>query len=353
MIDALGIGGAERVLVDSCNTLHEHGIRVAVVVLTRSDELAKFLNPEITYVNLNRTNKWNPFKLAALNKICRQFDIVQVHLRYNLRYVGLSKLIFGGNFKLLLHDHFGDIEKNQRIPFGLSFFMHRAWFVGVHPMLSEWAVNKVGIVREKAFVLPNFVVKCNLSSLTKKTGDLYSILIVSNFRESKNLTFALDLIEHLAPTLPLRVEIIGKVVEKKYYELFQELLIEKKLTHIVHLNHQVSNAQGEFWKFDLALHTAKLESGPLVLLEYLAQGLPFLAYQTGEVSARLSPHFPDFFMKNFVVGDWADSLSQIRQQDQRRVKLEMQKCYREHFGSEKYVVACKDIYETVMDSDIK
>lgn len=351
VIDALGVGGAERVMVDSCNILHHHGIEVSVLVLTKSEELAQYLDPEIAYLNLNRTNKWSPLKLIELNRICRQFDIVHVHLRYNLKYVGLSKLFFGGKFELVLHDHFGDIEKDQQVPFGLAFFMHRAWFVGVHPLLAHWAMDKVGISKDKVFVLPNIVVKSESNNITKKDGDQLLVLIVSNFRDSKNLIFAIDLIEHLSRIMQIKVDIIGKVVELDCYRQIEQMILNKGLSEITHLNHEVSNAQEEFGKYDMALHTARLESGPLVLLEYLAHGLPFLAYNTGEISRKLSPHFPHFFLDNFSVNNWATALVRMRERDQQKLKLEMTTFFSENFGAEEYYTAYQKVYESVMEAE--
>lgn len=351
VIDTLGVGGAERVLVDSCNILHQYGVKVSVLVLTRPDVLAQYLHPGIQYLNLCRTNKLSPFKLVELNRICRQFDIIHIHLRYNLRYVGLTKLLLGGNFKLVLHDHFSDIEKNQQVPFALAFFMRRAWFIGVHPLLVHWAMDKVGISKEKVFILPNIVVKSESNKITKKDGDQLLVLIVSNFRDSKNLTFAIDLIEHLSRRMQIKVDIIGKIVESDCYRQIEQMILNKGLSKIVHLNHKVSNAQEVFGKYDMALHTAKLESGPLVLLEYMAHGLPFLAYATGEISGKLFPYFPYLFLDNFDADIWTKALVRIRERDQQKLQFEMTTFFSENFGAEKYYAAYQKIYDSVVNSE--
>jgi glycosyltransferase involved in cell wall biosynthesis len=51
--------------------------------------------------------------------------------------------------------------------------------------------------------------------------------------------------------------------------------------------------------FDFALMVSKNESGPLVLLEYLLCGVPFIAYKTGGISDILCKYYPDFFINNF------------------------------------------------------
>jgi glycosyltransferase involved in cell wall biosynthesis len=346
VIDTLNVGGAERVFVDLTNILFKNGISVSVLVLTERDQLKRFLDDRIPYFNLKRRNKWNLSTMLKLNRICRRFDIIHIHLRFNLKYLGISKLIFGGSFKLVLHDHFGDIEGDVRIPNGLAYFMRNAYFIGVHPQLATWALNFVKMNSQRVFLLPNIVVRKIESPSHLQNNKEIRAVIVSNFRESKNLTFAIELMEALSDT-NIKLDIIGHVVDNIYYNSILQKIKRLKLSSKIILIHDVSEIQSILCRYDFALHTAKLESGPLVLLEYLAQSLPFLSYKTGQVSSKLSSPFPEFFLNDFNLESW---VSKIKNQfwTDKSLNVRMKSYFTDNYSQNKYFEECIAIYKKIL-----
>ena len=61
----------------------------------------------------------------------------------------------------------------------------------------------------------------------------------------------------------------------------------------------------------MGIHTSYSESGPLVLIEYLAQNLPFLTFRTGDVVDKLILNFPELIQENFEVQLWASKIIKI------------------------------------------
>lgn len=348
VIDQLNVGGAERVLVDLSNILHQHGEEVTVLTLVRPGKLASQLSPDIQVIDLKRQFRFSLYKMFQLNRICRQFDVVHVHLRYNFRYVALAKYFFGGKFKLLLHDHFGDIENDKSIPFGLKFFLHRnPWFTGVSQPLVDWAVQYVGLGSERVFLLPNIIVRKELNHHRKPETSIVRIVLVSNFREAKNHVFACRLLATLRGSLNFTATFIGQVIDQKFMKRVYEEISNSDLDDVVTVINDCTDVQSEIGTFDLAIHTAYQESGPLVLIEYLAQQLPFVAYKTGEVSTQIESIIPEFFLNNFQVEQWVERIKTVLHQPRQYTKS-MQEAFDSLYSDKVYYTKSISIYSQMV-----
>lgn len=352
VIDSLNVGGAERVMITLCNILKAQGVDVSVCVLTGKYDLLPYLDKRVPVYKLSRSFRWSLSKLYKVNKICADFDIVHVHLRYNLRYIGLAKLLFNGRYPVLLHDHFGDIDSDRGVPFGLAFFMKRAWVAGVHPKLVQWAVEDVKIRKDRAIVLPNTIVKDQTAIkpdfTTIKTQTTFSILNVANFRVSKNQLFAIQLFEQLTNYIPVNLTLVGGVNDPDYFGRVYQLATDMRLAKRITFQHSVSNIQPILHQYTLAIHTASLESGPLVLLEYLALGLPFLAYKTGQVAEELQSVFPEFFIETFEIQDWIDQIKVILNMDLQILQDRMIWHFERHYTPESFGKKCLDFYADIL-----
>lgn len=354
VIDSLNVGGAEKVLVALCNILKLQQVDVSVCILTERLGLLHFLDEQIPIHRLKRTFKWSLFKLYEVNRLCSGFDIVHVHMRYNLRYIGLAKLLFGGNYRIVLHDHFGDIEKDKTVPFGLSFFMTRAWYIGVHSALVNWAIDHANVKRERAFFLANTIQK-NRAAALPNMADVSEqshlpIIQVANFRVSKNQLFAVQLVEQLSKQYTVKMVLTGGINEPDYYAKIQQLVGALGLNNQVGFVHDLKDVQPELHKYTLAIHTASMESGPLVLLEYLAVGLPFLAYKTGQVAEELQPDFPEFFLETFKIQDWIDRIQLILKMNLPALQQRMIKHFERQYAPEVYGERCQALYRQIMES---
>lgn len=354
IIDSLNVGGAERVLISLSNILYAQGQSVSVCVFTDKLSLLPFLDGRIPVYQLKRTFKWNLIKLYEINRLCNGFDIVHVHLRYNLRYIGLAKLLFRGKYRIVLHDHFGDIEQNKTIPSGMRFFMSRAWYIGVHKSLVKWAVEDANVKRARAFFLANTIQKNhkarlpNLEDISERSH--LAIIKVANFRISKNQLFAVRLVEQLSKHYTVKMVLTGGINEPDYYAKVQQLVGELGLSNQVGFVHDLKDVQPELYKYTLAIHTASMESGPLVLLEYLAVGLPFLAYKTGQVAEELQPDFPEFFLETFKIQDWIDRIQLILNMNLPSVQKRMIEHFERQFAPEVYGDRCQALYRQIMES---
>lgn len=270
VIDKLEVGGAERVAIDLCSLLHEHGIEVDFLNLLEPAVLdEELLQKNIKVKYLYRKNKFNPIYLIRLFGILNNYNIVHVHSRHVLRYVSLTFFLpkYFRKFTVIFHDHYGAIEDDKTI----SFFLRKciascSAYIGVSDSLVDWVMKNR--LNKNVFLLEN-IVRENLGFRSIDTKS--KIVIVGNFRKQKNYAFLIAILKNLPETIA--VDLYGSVVDQKYYreivESAKSLGIFNRvniITNEKHITEIVAN-------YELALHCAASETGPLVALEYMSKGI--------------------------------------------------------------------------------
>lgn len=98
LIETLGNGGAERVLVNILPELKKLGIECEVAILFDRDDLAEELEAYgIKVHRLSLSYKWNVIEgMLKLNRLMRDnhYDIIHAHLFFAYFYAGLIKLFY-------------------------------------------------------------------------------------------------------------------------------------------------------------------------------------------------------------------------------------------------------------------
>src|SRR5207249_7453700 len=136
--------------------------------------------------------------------------------------------------------------------------------------------------------------KISVSQPEKKSNTVNHLLLVSNFRPTKNIEFALGLFKQLKKDNESNYHftVIGQIADEPYFKKIKDEIAKNELEQDITILTDCTNIQPLLNRFHLAIHTAKSESGPLVLIEYMAQGLPFIAYNTGEVVEEIKNKLP-------------------------------------------------------------
>jgi glycosyltransferase involved in cell wall biosynthesis len=108
IIETLGRGGAEQVLVNILPELQKEGIECEVAILFDPDDLAKeFEKHNIKVHHLHLSYKWNVIEgFLKLNKLVRsnKYDIIHAHLFFAYFYTGIVK-IFNPKIKTVTTFH--------------------------------------------------------------------------------------------------------------------------------------------------------------------------------------------------------------------------------------------------------
>lgn len=345
VIDKLAIGGAEKVLIDLSNILYEHKCQVAVLCLLTPSVLDRQLHTDIQKIYLRRGFKYNPIKLVKLYRILNRYDVVHVHCRQVMRYVGLLLFLpkYLLKFKIVFHDHYGKIKEDKKInPLLKKQLGLIDAYIGVSNELVTWFKELNTSVN--AIMLSNIVRGGVFSHKTQKPNGKIKIVIVGNFREQKNYEFALELLTILPNSYELTI--IGSIVDQLYYDQIIKISKEKKLSNRLIIKTNITNVQEELGAYDLAIHTASSETGPLVAIEYLAAQLPFVMFNTGEVAKQIQPELSDFIIDTYSVTVWKEKINYVlTNKDAYRSKINS--IFLQNFSEENYYQKCQTIYQSL------
>lgn len=337
VIDRLNVGGAEKVFIDITKLLSQRNIETAALTFQSGYPLEKYVDPNVKLYCVDRHNKFSLATMKKTNAICRNYDIVHVHLRHCYSYIRLCQFIFGGKYKVVFHDHSAPKYDKKQIPFFFKSFLKPKVYIGVNEELVSWAEEYLHIPKANTHLLSNIVIPD--SSVNYAFPQNKKMMVVSNVRKMKNFEFAIALTEKMG----WQLDIYGNAVDKEYYNTIMQLIGDSDRVRIITGK---SELQQYYSNYNFAIHTSYSETGPLVLLEYMAYGVPFLAYETGNVVKQVKGDLPNMFMDNFDVDAWQQRIEQLLVEP--NVTEKVKSVYQKKFSHEAYVDKCIAIYEKVV-----
>lgn len=335
VIDSLNVGGAERVCIDLCNILKKNNEDVNLLLLVSKGDLFELLDNNINYFILDRKNKYDLKKMYELSRYVRDFDIIHCHFRHVYRYIKLVCILFSiKNTKLILHDHYGSIDIDQSVPTSFNSLLRPNYYIGVSDSLVKWAnSNLVGV---STYLLSNIIVpETKEVKLSKK----FDLVLISNIKPIKNQLFAAE----FAIKNNLSILFIGKNQDDTYFNKLKKACNYNNMDYEILQN--VTNAQTYLNNAKFGLHVSRSETGPLVLLEYMAQKLPFITYATGEIAADVKHHFPSLIKENFNLDEWIETYQKAS--NNKRLGHDLQSFFYNKYGENNYYSRIKDIYSVI------
>ncbi len=341
VIDFLNIGGAERVCITLSNLLCKSENKLSLLLLVNDGVLINTLDANVPIIRLNRKNKYNIRTMFRCAQIMKNYEIIHVHMRHNYRYIRLIQKLFFVKTTVILHDHFGSIDYDLSIPIGLKKVLKPKYYIGVSESLLNWATIQLKLPSNSTFLLSNIVAKEIIKEqVLQKKG----LVMVGNIKPIKNQIFAIRLMKTIDNTLT----IYGEIHDAKYFMKLQKVIKELEIENKIFFVHDSVNVQHDIQQYELGLQTSISESGPLVLIEFLAQSIPFLTYKTGQVVNDIKNDLPELILDDFEIDEWLNRFDRLTMFD---VKL-LEHVYKKYFSEKMYVTACEQIYESIINNEI-
>jgi glycosyltransferase involved in cell wall biosynthesis len=305
--DQLQTGGTEKLVVMIANLLHEHHHDVTVVIIRQPSSLDKFIHPAIPVVYLNRKNKFGLRPMKTLADTCRRADVVHIHTYYNWRYVYSAVLFFKlQEPRFVLHEH-SDMKNINAVD--KLILPKLDAFIAVNQMQAAIA-ETIGMLSSRIFMLPNVIRSLRTVLTSAKRHN--RMMMVGNIRPEKNYELALDVFRLLPATISL--DIYGNINDRSYFEALQQRIQDNGLDGRVNIITNETDVPQHYAKYDLALHTASNETGPLVVFEYLSAGMPFLCSMAGQSPQNIKPMLPEIIVQSYDVNDWVLAIKNFLQQ---------------------------------------
>ena len=92
IIDSLEPGGAEKIAIILANLFQEKGHDVGLIYFNRTiiNYCSQVLS-DVELVRFDRKIKYNPIIPKSIKYIINKYDILHIHLRYNLKYTAHQK----------------------------------------------------------------------------------------------------------------------------------------------------------------------------------------------------------------------------------------------------------------------
>lgn len=345
--DQLNAGGAEKVLVNMANLMHKKGIEVSVILFMSAAALDGHLHPGIPVHYLRRKSKWNIGSMLLLKKLVNTMDIVHVHSRYNLRYFMTAKFAVGiWQPKVVFHEHLPEYASIDRITAWLLKQVDA--YIAVLKPICNWAIVTAKVHADRVFYLPNIVSAPKNLPAALPSSQHTKVMMTGNFRRVKNHLFAIQLVEELGANYSL--DLYGMLEDQHYFNELARYISGNNLSHRINIITGVSNLYDAIPNYHFALHTATLETGPLVLLEYMHAGLPFLTYDTGDVASVLKTKVPEVVINSFSIADWKQRIVDVIENHTIRIEVGtgLTNVLNDYYTEEKYWDRLYSVYSKVM-----
>jgi len=344
IIDSLEPGGAEKVAVMMANLFTEKGHKAGLMYFVCTPiNLLEAVNNNVQVDHFDRKGKFNIFRKKEFQKISKKYDLLHVHLKHNLRYVWFMKFPSKIMSTVVFHDH-GFSSLNYLDLIITKAALSDAVYISVDESLSEIARKRLGV--RTTHLLESTIETIEAPSKLPSDHNTFRLALVSNIHPRKNILFAIEYLAELIQKIDsCRLDIIGNVLDHDYLEICINATWKLGMKENIKFIHGESCIQSLLVNYDLGLHVSPEETGPLVLLEYLAQGLPFLSYQTGQVSKKVNRYFPSLFMNDFKISNWVKRTVELRSSFPNQVQKQMKVFFNNNYSVDKFYNNCLNIYQ--------
>lgn len=295
VIDGLPLGGAERMLVDLANATLESGQKVSVCVTRQCVDMARELSGSIPVHVLGRHRRFQIRPLLKLGELIRKekVDLIQAHSRSTLSLLTAAKALGACNVPIILHDHYGSIETDRKVPawFRVASRFSLSRYVGVYSKLGTWA-EEAGVPTDRIHVIGNALDLARLEraasiDLNREFGVARGKrigVVVAGIRPDKGT----DVLLKALALRPLPPDVHLLIVGGFNCPEFARECIER--TKTLGLEDSVSFTGARFdvpsivRSASFAVMPSRSESGPLVLVEYMMAKLPVVSTLVGDIA---------------------------------------------------------------------
>jgi glycosyltransferase involved in cell wall biosynthesis len=205
---------------------------------------------------------------------------------------------------ILFHDHYGDIEIDTQVPAWFRYWgaSHVDYYVGVSDELVNWAMD-AGIPRQRTSMIANALDTQRFAAFPGlNLRDKFNIpaeqkigIMVGNLRTVKGLDLLISACTEIPKEILPAFFIVGEAQEPDYVRNCLNQIHNKALEKNFHFVGQQPDSLSWMMGADFAVLPSRSESGPLVLIEVMACGLPFVAFNVGGISHTVSQYMPDQF----------------------------------------------------------
>jgi glycosyltransferase involved in cell wall biosynthesis len=293
VVDALNIGGAERVAINLVNLLPRDRY-VPYLCTTRSEgPLSSFVSPHVTRLCLERRGRLDAGALRQFLRFLDEHGIRIVHAHASALFFTTLARALSRRCALIWHDHYGRADFADR-----SVWLYRlatrnvAGVIAVNQTLSSWCRRYLRFPAERVWYVPNLVPDYEAApdidpvSLPGEPGK--RLVCVANFRPQKDhptLLRAMSIVQRQVPGAHLLL--IGDSADPDYVASIREQITDLHLDPSVSYLGPRKDVAAILRACDVGVLSSASEGLPLALLEYGNAGLAAVATTAGQCAEVL------------------------------------------------------------------
>lgn len=286
VVDALNMGGTERVAVDLANLLPRREF-IPFLCTTRNDgPFARLIAGDVGRLSLKRKSRFDTGALERMVAFIRSNRIRVLHAHGSALFFARLAALFPPHPLVVWHDHYGRYLMDDR-PGWLYRAATRglAAVIAVNEPLAEWSRRVLRIPSDRVYYIPNSI---NLQNADSGPPDLPGspgarIVCVANLRPQKdhsNLIRAMAELRLKAPQVHLLL--VGESLDLDYRDTIlaqiSQLGLGSKITYLGARQDVAAILRAS----DIGVLSSESEGLPLALLEYGMCGLPVVATKVGQ-----------------------------------------------------------------------
>lgn len=284
IIDSLGTGGAEKLIVDTVPILVEKGNKVDVLLL--NGEKTPF------YTELESRNCctiyslgesfYNPLYIFKIIPYLFKYDIVHVHLFPAQYFAALAKIFCKKRQKFIFTEHSTTNRRLENNKFKIiEKFIYRFYdsIICITPEVKKVLIQKLAIPNDKLIVIENGVNidKINEAKPLKREQMGYKhddilLIMVAGFREQKDHDTLIKTLSFLPEKYKL-ILVGGGEREKNIRLLTTSLGLQNRISFLGIR----SDVYSLYKMCDIAILSSHSEGFGLVAVEAMACGIPLIA----------------------------------------------------------------------------
>ena len=300
VIDALNRGGAERVLVDLVTALMPLAKEAMGTCTTRAPgELIGELPAAIRHFSITRQQRWDLRALHRFRGLVRteRVTLVHVHSRSTLAFVAAALAGKTGGPRIVMHDHFGRLALEPHVSPAYRWIVRRHvdHYITVSEELHRWAMTRLGVPASRCTMINNGVPMARFQRLHAQRGNrpgaMLRALFVANLRPEKN-HLALVRAIAMSPALQrtLQVHLVGAGAEGAHGTEVAALIQQLGVRDNIALHGASDRVDALLADVDFGIVASRSEAGPVVALEYMAAGRPYVSTPVGNIFETARAH---------------------------------------------------------------
>lgn len=299
LVTGLGMGGAEKVVLDLAKYTSTKDFNTYVISLSQRDELLQeFLENNINTTVLGKTNSFKDMisMVKEINKFIKDnnIQIIHAHMAHSIIIASIVK-IFNPSIKIVFTSHNLNIGSKLRelIVWFLKIFRDTDIVFSKDILDYFYKSNYV--------VIPNGI-KIDKYKLDVKKNDKFTFIAIGRLETVKNHKILIEIANKLQNNYDFEIHIVGDgVLKEELYSLINKYKLQDKVK-LLGLRNDIPTLLNQS---HCLLMPSLWEGLPIVILEAGASGLPVISTSVGSIPSLLNNNNAylsdlDKFEKNMI-----------------------------------------------------